>query len=73
MRRPTVNPATVDQRPEPSQGGAMKKAYLDHDIVSAIVKDDNAAESDALDLLLAAYMDRKIIHGEQMKNSVTTD
>jgi hypothetical protein len=35
----------------------MKKAYLDDDVVSAIAKDDNAAESAALDLLLAAYMD----------------
>ena len=33
------------------------RVYLDNDLVSAIAKDDNAAESAALDLLLAAYMD----------------
>jgi len=36
------------------------KAYLDNDVVSAIVKDDNEAESDALDRLLAAYRDGKV-------------
>jgi len=30
------------------------KAYLDNNVVSAIAKDDTAAESDALDRLLAA-------------------
>jgi hypothetical protein len=38
----------------------MKKAYLDDDVVSAIAEDDNVAESAALDLLLAAYMDRRV-------------
>jgi hypothetical protein len=36
------------------------KVYLDNDVVSAIAKDDNAAESAALDLLLAAYRDGKV-------------
>jgi hypothetical protein len=31
------------------------KVYLDNDVVSAITKEDNPAESDALDRLLAAY------------------
>lgn len=38
----------------------MKKAYLDDDVVSVIAKDDNGAESAALDLLLAAYRERKV-------------
>ena len=38
----------------------MKKAYLDDDVVSVIAKDDNAAESAALDLILAAYRERKV-------------
>jgi hypothetical protein len=38
----------------------MKKAYLDDDVVRLIAKDDNAAESAALDLLLAAYRERKV-------------
>jgi hypothetical protein len=38
----------------------MKRAYLDDDVVSVIVKDDNAAESAALDLLLAVYRERKV-------------
>jgi hypothetical protein len=38
----------------------MKKAYLDDDVVSVIAKDENGAESAALDLLLAAYRERKV-------------
>jgi hypothetical protein len=34
--------------------GEYLKAYLDNNVVSAIAKDDTAAESDALDRLLAA-------------------
>ena len=48
------------QRPEPIPRGTMKKAYLDDDVVSVIAKDDNGAESAALDLLLAAYRERKV-------------
>jgi hypothetical protein len=36
------------------------KVYLDNDVVSAITKEDNPAESDALDRLLAAYGDGKV-------------
>ena len=36
------------------------KVYLDNDIVSAIAKDDHAAESDALDRLLKAYVEGKV-------------
>ena len=36
------------------------KVYLDNDVVSAIAKDDNAAESAALDPFLAAYRDAKV-------------
>ena len=38
------------------------KAYLDNDVVSAIAKDDNAAEADALDRLLKAYDEGKRRH-----------
>jgi hypothetical protein len=33
------------------------RVYLDNDLVSAIAKEDNPVESDALDRLLAAYGD----------------
>ena len=36
------------------------KVYLDNDVVSAIVKDDNAPESAALDRVLAAYGDGEV-------------
>jgi predicted nucleic acid-binding protein len=36
------------------------KVYLDNNIVSAIAKDDEPAESDALDRLLIAWRDRKV-------------
>ena len=36
------------------------KLYLDNDVVSAIVKDDDAPESSALDRLLAAYGDGEV-------------
>jgi hypothetical protein len=36
------------------------KAYLDNDVVSAIAKDDNVAEADALDRLLKAYDEEKV-------------
>ena len=36
------------------------KVYLDNDVVSAITKEDNPAESDALDRVLAAYGDGKV-------------
>ena len=35
----------------------MKKAYLDDDVVSVIAKDDNGAESAALDLLTSDHSD----------------
>jgi len=36
------------------------KVYLDNDVVSAVAKDDYAAESAALERLLAAYRDGKV-------------
>jgi hypothetical protein len=36
------------------------KIYLDNDVVSVIAKDDDPAESDALDRLLGAYGDGKV-------------
>jgi hypothetical protein len=36
------------------------KAYLDNDIVSAIARDDNAPESDAITRLLTVYEEGKI-------------
>jgi len=36
------------------------RVYLDNDLVSAIAKEDNPVESDALDRLLAAYGDGKV-------------
>lgn len=48
------------------------KVYLDNDVVSAITKEDNPAESDALDRLLAAHGDGKVdlvtVHGDAQGN-----
>ena len=46
------------------------KAYLDNNVVSAIAKDDTAAESDALDRLLAARDDGKV---ELVTSELTLD
>ena len=37
------------------------KAYLDNNVLSAIAKDDTPAESDALDRLLAAFNEGKVV------------
>ena len=46
------------------------KAYLDNNVVSAIAKDDTAAESNALDRLLAARDDGKV---ELVTSELTLD